>query len=434
MAKVAKVVAKKGAKSLKKASKKMKKRAKRAFSSNSARSLYTKTEKKELQKLRNRRSYYKKSLKKLASNQADEGITMTLKDIRGRISEDTAREMYYQGYFDSENAEDYRNRDFREWMTDEGDNDLMSQVIEEFNTLDIEGIDSQPIDPKTKKKNEKIKKYTDELKKIEDDIKKITDKAEKRKVLKKAKALAERAAAETGLSVAEILDKSDKAKSFFTDPEKATIENLKSIIAKEWARAGTVGIDDPDEKQQQKQFIYTNVMQGPLEGFRYALKSKIMDNVVAEYGEEVVPFAGSLVDLATGIVTGKGGSVKGVIAGAFESFILESNANPELMQERSEELVNLGKSTIKNEAAAGLARDVLIDVAKDVIMSGGNLVAALPKVVKDSVFDITKAAIGYNGNVKAMQKEKAKIAAKFTGDTVISKDEFENRYFKQLDE
>ena len=434
MAKVAKAAAKKGAKSLKKASKKMKKQAKRALKSKSTRSLYTEAEKKELQRLRNRRSYYKKSLKKLAADQADEGITMTMKDIRGRISEDTAREMYYQGYFDSENADDYRNRDFREWMTDKGDNDLMSQVIEEFNTLDIEGIDSQSIDSKTKKKNEKIKKYTDELKKINDDIKKIQDKVEKRKVLKKAKALAERAAAETGLSVAEILDKGDTAKSFFTDPEKATIGSLKAIIAKEWMKVGTEGIDDPDEKQQRKQFIYTNVMQGPLEGLRYALKSKIVENVVAEHGEAAAPYVGSLVDLATGIVTGKGGSVKGVIAGAFESFILDSNANPELMKERSEELVNLGKSTIGNEAAAGLARDVLVDIAKDVIMSGGNLVAALPKVVKDVVFDTAKATIGYRGNVKAMQKEKAKLDAKFTGDSVISKDEFENRYFKQLDE
>lgn len=431
MAKIIKAAAKKGVKSLKKASKKMKKQAKKALKNKSTRSLYTEAEKKELQKLRNRRSYYKNSLKKLAADQAVDGITLTLKDIRGRISEDTAREMYYQGYFDSENADDYRNRDFREWMTDEGDNDLMSQAIEEYNTLDIDGIDSQPMDPKTKKKNERIKKYTDELKKINDDIQKITDKAEKRKLLRDAKNIAKKAVAGTGESLAEIIDNADTIKKVFTDPERAAIEKIKSEFAKEIIKSVTADIEDPEEKAQTKQAIYAGVMQGPMAAVRTVIKNDILSDIAKEYGDAAVPFASSLIDFSTGIITGKGGSVKGVMSGMFETFILSSETlNPELMQERSEELINLQQSTIGNEAAKGLARNVMVDIAKDVIMSGGNIAAALPKIFKDVLFDTGKAAIKYHKDNKAAEAEKAKIAAKFTGQTKnVSQKEIEDKFF-----
>lgn len=431
MAKIAKAAVRMGAKSLKKASKKMKKQAKRALKSKSTRSLYTEAEKKELQKLRNSRSYYKNRLKKLTADQAVDGVTMTLKDIRGRISEDTAREMYYQGYFDSENADNYRNRDFREWMTDEGDNDLMSQVIEEYNTLDIEGIDSQAMDPKTKKKNEKIKEYTDKLKKINDDIKKITDKAEKRKLIKDAKNIAKKAVAETGESLAEIIDNVDKVNQIFTNPEKATIEAIKSTFAKEIMQAATYDIEDPDEKIQTKQAIYSGVMEGPMAAIRTVMKNNMLKDIAEEFGEQAVPFASSLIDFSTGLITGKGGSVKGVMSGMFESFILSSDTlNPEMMQERSEELINLQQSTLKNEAAAGLARNIMVSIAKDVIMSGGNLTVAIPKIFIDILFNTGKSAIKYHSDKKAVAAEKAKIDAKFIGQTKSLTDkEVEDKFF-----
>lgn len=378
-------MAKRAVKYVEKVAKASLKKAKKKKAKNS-RALYTEKEKKELASLRNKRSYYKSKMKELAGSSID-GLAITLKDIRNNLSEDTARELAYQGYFDSDKSDDYYNKDFRQWMTENGDDELLTATIEEYNSLAIDDTKIGDIDADVLAKNKKLTEYADKVKSIDEDINKIKDKALDRKNMKIARELARKNNIENAESLIDALDKGDIALSKLSNPERAAVEAIKKKFAKEVVKEATSDMD-PEKQPIAKRAIYSGIMDNPMEGVRVAIKETVVAEVVQKYGNAAGPVADSLVDLATGK-----GSIKGLGMGIFQGIVSNSGLNEDLMNERAEELIESGESDSDTENMKMLGRDVVLDIAASVIKSGGNIYAAIPIAIKDILFDVGKAGL-----------------------------------------
>ena len=127
-----------------------------------AKSMYTEAEQKELQRLRSQKSYWKKKMQKESSDEDDKNIfKVPLSMIRGQISESLAHDIKYtEIYFEPAHEPEYDTRDFREWMTSNGDEELADKIIEDV----VIGL---PVGIMADKINEAYQKYKAVEQKIE---------------------------------------------------------------------------------------------------------------------------------------------------------------------------------------------------------------------------------------------------------------------------
>lgn len=351
------------------------------------RKLYTETERKKMNKLSRLKSKYKKLTMDVYKSFDVEGKALSMQDIRNTMDDDDAREAYYNGYFDEENYDDYCNRDFRTWMLEKGDGDLLNNVIETYETTNAVDL-TDSIGDIYADQDIKAKEYLDKYNEINEEMKSIRQKAEDRKTMRKAKELAKKKALKTGEKLIDIANDVDLNK--LKKPEQAIIQEAKVVLAKSVVKGLNLknsNLSDLD-KDILINTITATITQNPGEGIRAAIKESVVGNVVKKYGNNAGELADSLVDIATGK-----GSAKSIVMTAFDIGLKKSAWNPDLLKEKAEELVDSGQSTNDKENIKQLGRDVAIDIAKDVIKSGGQIYAAIPMILKDAFFDIGKAGI-----------------------------------------
>lgn len=146
-----------------------------------SRSIYTDDEKKELQRLRSKRNYYKNKMMNEDRN-ADKDkdifrIPMVM--VRGKMGEGLALDIKYtEIYFEPENETMYDTKDFREWMTENNDYELLDRVMASASGLLAPGA-----------LQDRIGEYYDKIKNINADISSIKSLASGRKMEAAIKAL-----------------------------------------------------------------------------------------------------------------------------------------------------------------------------------------------------------------------------------------------------
>lgn len=225
-------------------------------------------------------------------------------------------------------------------------------------------------------------------------------------------------------------------------PEQAAIRYAKNSIVK--AIFEHIDFDKIPEDYRSiiKRTIYASVMEDPIQGLRDALKGNVSLAVAKKYGVDAGDFAGGMMDLVTSVMTGKPNVKKGAES-AFGYMVSKTRWNKSLMQEVSEDLIDKGLSTDDTENMKMLGRDVVVDIAKDVISTGGNLYAAIPMIVKDVMIDAGKAGVKklkYDKVAKAdkeKRKKQEKAAKeqqkKFEGLTKQEEDEYIKEMLKKFD-
>lgn len=360
--------------------------------------LYTDEERAELSALRSKKAYYKKKLKDLKPEEVTEKITMH--DVRPFLSDQTARECAYAGYFD---GDDYYNRDFREWMSDLTFEDngmtykidvplqytaqyaLMQKVINEYNTLGGFDLGSSPgtIDEEYYKK---MSEYSSKVKDVEEQIAKITKKAHDRRNMKIAKDLAKRNRLENAESLADAFEEGDILISKLSNPEREAVNFVKEKFSKAITDNISFNGLNEDQTRAAKYGVYKAIMDNPIEGLRTGIKETISADIKSKYGNDAGDLASTLVDVATGK-----GSAKSIGLELFKGVVNKTGLNPALMDERAEELISMGESTIGEEAMKRFGRDVIVDIGKAIIKSGGQIEIAIPMAIKSILFDAGKA-------------------------------------------
>lgn len=347
--------------------------------------LYTDAEKKEMRRLSSLKSKYKKLAYEAYESFEIDNLTMSMQSIRNDMDDEEAQDAYYHGYFDDENYEDYKNKDFRTWMLENGDGDLLADILDTYervNAIDLSG----EVDDMYAEQAIRARKYLDKYNEANAEMQEIRQNAKDRQVMRKARDIARKNRLKTGESLIDTLDRVDM--TMLTKPEKAVINEAKGILAR--SVISGLGLDDESDldKTVLSKTISATIMQNPKEGIRTAIKETIVGDIAQQYGNNGAELAGSLIDLALGK-----GSVKGIGMTLFDIGIKKSGWNSDLLKERAEELVDSGKSTNDKENIKQLGRDVALDIAKDVILSGGQIYAAIPMILKDALFDVGKAGI-----------------------------------------
>lgn len=345
--------------------------------------LYTEEERKRLASLRSSKSYYEKRMDALTELP---DMKITLASVRHSLSEDTAVNCYYAGYFDPNNSDKYYSMDFRTWMTNNGDNALLEQVLADVNLLRDESssIGSDPKDDI----NDMIEYNRQKIKDIQSEIDTIRSGAKNRKEENLAKEVARKNRIKNGNALIDTLDESSKFIKTLSNPEQAALNEIKKKLAESVVKNIDLGDMANDEQLIIKHAAYTGIMNNPKAGIRQAITDTVVSIVKPEYGDDASKVVGSLVNLATG-----GGSIKTVGLSMFEGVVNKSGLNKMLMNEKAEELIDMGESTSDAENMKMLGRDVLVDIGKDIIKSGGNIYAAIPMIVKDVLLDTGKAGM-----------------------------------------
>lgn len=380
-----------------------------------SRALYTESERKELSRLRGANSRYRAAKDKIKNAMlANAGVDkITLESIQSHIpqangdSDSLRAQLGQEGYFEKH---DYENRDIREWMLDNGDDDLLRDLFEAVND-DIHDPNAR-YDVELEGSSD-IVKYN---KKISDNEKKIGNikrGAEDRKNETMMRYMAEKYKIETGNNILDDLAKGKILIETLSKPEQAAIRYAKNTLVT--AITNRIDFDSiPEEYKHIVQgAIYDSIMGNPVQGVRGAIRGAAALEVTKKYGTDAGNFAAGLADTLTSVMTGKA-SVKPAVSSAFAYAISKSPMSKPLMLEVSEELINSGQSTDDKENGKMLARDVAVDVAKDVIMTGGNVFAAIPAILKDVLVDVGSAGIRkmkYDANdLKSKQEVKKKEA------------------------
>lgn len=348
--------------------------------------LYTDEERAELKSLYGKRNYWKKKLEQ-AEKDDEYSETITLQDLRPNMSDDMAKEIgspnsnYNGKYFASENKWDYENRDIREWMHAEGDEDLLEKLLDDHN----DGLpeDAKLTDDEDDKEASKIK---DKVNKYEEEINRIKKKAKDRQNLKIAKDLARRNRLENADSLAEAFEESELLMSKLSNPEREAVNFVKEKFSN--AVTDNINLDRLNEDQARavKHGVYKAIMDNPLEGLRTGIKETITADIKSKYGNDAGDLVSTLVDVATGK-----GSAKSIGLELFKGVVNKTGLNPALMDERAEELISMGESTVGEEAMKRFGRDVIVDIGKAIIKSGGQIEIAIPMAIKSILFDAGKA-------------------------------------------
>lgn len=425
-AKQAKRVVRANVKAKSKDEKKSKKRRKKKRTSPNK--IYTKRERKIVNNLRSKKSYWKTKMRILAKTM-DEDQKITLSMLRPYMPKElsdslagTGDDPSDGGYFDPSNADDYYNRDFREWMIDKYDDNFMEELIDIYNTLGNAdtAISAEDLDPLSKAAmNEKMDEYSKRIADIDRNIDKVRSKALERKNLAIAKELAQRNGYENAESLIEAIDRGHVVLSKLSKPEQAAITFVKSQFAK--AIVGAVkehGNLSEEGFSIAKSMINASVMSNPMEGLRVGIREMAVNDVIKKYGNDAGDIAGSMIDF----ITGKG-SVGSVGVSVFAGIVNKTGFNKELMQERSQELIESGKSDFDTENMKQLGADVVVDIAESVILSGGNIYAAVPMALKKILFSAGSAAVrkATEEPVAKKAESKPKTTTNMSDEDVVNK-------------
>lgn len=377
--------------------------------------LYTETEKKYLHSLYNKRNRLKRKQLKLAAelSVAGSAVGPSLKDIREYISEDTARTLYYEGYFDEENYDRYQGRSFREWMIENGDGDALRSVMDEYATgigRDVDELEEEFQEmtvnsDEYKKVSDELDLTNKELEHTEMRIEITRSKAKFRKDLAIAKNIGKKAYLKKDESLIDAIDKGHIDLSKLSNPEKAAVNNIKKQFAKAIIQSGVSDNLEDEAKQIASQAIYSGVMSNPMEGVRVAIRETVSAKVRMDYGNDAAKITSDLVDLATGK-----GSVKAVGLSMFEGVVNSAGIDETTLNERSRELIENNQSSIGAENFKKFGVKLLVDIAKDVIKSGGQIEAAIPMVIKSVLTEAVKAGASTARDIKREEKELDKRA------------------------
>ena len=427
MAKVAKAVKKAAQATLKSKGKAERKAKTKAVKKKyNARKLYTDEEKRVIKNLRSKKAYLKSKISVLVKTM-DEDQKITLAMIRPYMSKEMADSLAGTGdnpsdggYFDPSNADDYYNRDFREWMIEKYDDNFMEELIDVYNALGNEdtAISAEDLDPLSKAAmNEKLDEYSKRIADIDRNIDKVKSKAMERKNLAIAKELAQKNGYENAESLIEAIDRGHIILNKLSKPEQAAITFVKSQFAKAIVSAVKDNANLTEEGFSiAKNMINAAVMSNPMEGLRVGLRDMAIQKVVESYGNEAGNMAGSMIDL----ITGKG-SVGSVGVSIFAGIVSKTGFNKELMQERSQELIDAGKSDFDTENMKQLGTDVMLNVAEAVILSGGNIYAAVPMALKGILFSAGSAAARKAAEKPAVKKTTTKSKSNMSDEDVVNK-------------
>ena len=265
-------------------------------------------------------------------------------------------------------------------MQDNDDNELLDSVTNEVETLAPEMLTE--VDPEADKLNKDI---ADINKQIND----IRTGAQERRDLEKAKYKAEQAQnkqdKDNALNLLDRIDQGQGVINALNNGEKAAINYLKRKLAGQMIeRLDFSSLNlSPDQLSKVKSALYTTIAYNPKEGMRDYIRATVRDEVIKKYGNSAGDVADSLVNLATGK-----GDPKFVGLALFKGVVNKSGFNRALMDEKAQELIAAGESTQEKEDSKMLARDVVFDIAKDVIKAGGNVYAAIPMILKDTFLDV----------------------------------------------
>lgn len=377
------------------------------------RKLYTDEEREQLKMLREKRTKYKRQLKELLKVNS-----ISLKWVRGFISEDTARELYYAGYFDSENYESYQSRDFRDWMIEQGDTGLMEQVASEVSALAPQEISSDFSDLTDKISNlekeiENIRssaKERKDFKRLKYEVELLKNKINKKEELDALDKMIDRS--DTKMSLIDLIDQGPEAiakiNAVASTDEKQALELLKKRLAKGIVNNidfSLEGMTDTDVKNAESA-LYTSIVNNPKAGIKQFIFNEVKDYAITNYGEGADSIVQGIIEMATG----KGNPALSLFNGA----VGLKGFGKATLQSKADELIDSGESTEEVENAKMFRRDMIVDIAKNVIMSGGNIYAAIPGILKDTFLNVGKKVANDNkeNTIKTSTKKQAESLAK----------------------
>ena len=369
---------------------------------------YTDKEKKRLSKLRGKNNYYRKRIAKLLHNDTEK-ITMSM--VRDSLDINDSTHPLYK-YLQPE--EDYYNRDLIEWMTSEGDEDLIPMVIQAYNDIHPgANLDLSEDNGWIKKENiEKAAEYNDYIEANNKRINFIKENAEQRKNEEMLKYLQDKQSIKDTKNLMQAISQGKISLDKLSDPELSAVRFMKTELIK--AVYSQIDFDSIPESYVPviKRSIYAGIMEDPIQGMRDALKGTVALKVAEKYGNNAADLAGGMMDFATSVMTGKP-NVKSAAKSLFNYMVNKSPMNKALMSDVAQELINSGESTSDEENAKMLGRDVLVDIGKNLITTGGNIFAAMPGIIRDIAVDAGQATVRKikSDSDDAKKKEKKKEEA-----------------------
>lgn len=402
--------------------------------------LYTEAESKLRRSLMGKLNARKKKLANMSPIEYVIKDKRTMKSIQGKIGQGQLREdLYYAGYFDEPDYSE-SGRDFREWMIDEGDDSLLDQVLAVVNVK--EPIDAQITrDPEYEMTVDTLEArqratVEGEIEDIESQLSKINKKAQDRKNREMLAYLDKKYRLRNGSGLLKALSQGEIVYSALTNPERAAIDYLKNTIATTIVDSIDFSGVDEDQAFITKHALYTGLMGNPVGGLKAALRGNAVLEITKKYGNAAGELAGGMMDFTTSALEGKA-NTKPLASAMFSYIISQTPLDKSLMKEMAETAVNVDDtSTNQAENTKMFSRDLMMDIAKDVILSGFNLTAALPKIAKDVIKDSVqyvardvKATDKDTKKAKEDEKEKKKAAEslkKFEGDKELSEEEILN--------
>lgn len=376
---------------------------KKADLKRTSRRKYTDEEKKILSQLRAKNNYYRKRIAKLLHNDTEK-ITMSM--VRDSLDIKDSKHPLYK-YLQPE--EDYYNRDLIEWMTSEGDEIWIPMVIQAYNDIHPgANLDLSENNGWIKKENiEKAAKYNDYIEANNNRINLIKENAEKHKNEEMLKYMKDKQSIKDTKNLMQAISQGKIALDKLSDPELAAVRFMKTELIK--SVYSQIDFDSIPESYVPviKRSIYAGIMEDPIQGMRDALRGTLALKVAEKYGNDAGDIAGGMMDFATSVMTGKP-NVKGAAKTLFNYMVNKSPMNKALMSDVAKELIDSGESTSDEDNAKMFGRDVLVDIGKNLITTGGNIFAAMPGIVRDIAIDAGQASVRKIKSDKADAKEKEK--------------------------
>lgn len=451
--KVRRKAVKAAAKGIKKATSKKKKGSRR---------LYTDAEKKKLNNLRAKARRLEKKRKDILENA--KWSKLTLQDMRPKLGDDTARKLYYEGFFDENNKDNYENRDFAEWYLDniEAKNDMreewsltevekdldygfeeLQSIFDEYDVLcNIDSATNYGEKVAAKKLFERLddKEFADvstDLYNINREIDKIQDNALKRKA---KRILKQKLAKEYGNDVAKMMEDMNKAYETgkglkkLTKGEREAWNIMKNLTAKAVIKEMKPWLStmDPEKAAVVKRSLFSAIAQNPLEGLKTGIKVSATNAAVKKYGNQVEGLAGALIDTAMG-----SGSGAKITTGLVDYFMVAKGLTSTQMDDKARQLVDEGQSSVVKEGIKKFGVELVFDVAKDIIGAGGNVYAAAPLILKDLIVDSAKHGVSTVKEENKRRKEENKVknelaeAKKYAQEHPLTTQEFEQKFFDE---
>ena len=349
---------------------------------------YTDKERKRLSQLRAKNNYYRKRIAKLLHNDTEK-ITMSM--VRDSLDIKDSTHTLYK-YLQPE--EDYYNRDLIEWMTSEGDEDWIPMVIQAYNDIHPgANLDLSEDNGWIKKENiEKAAEYNDYIEANNKSIDFIKENAEQRKNEEMLQYMQDKQSIKDTKNLMQAISQGKIALDKLSDPELAAVRFMKTELIK--SVYSQIDFDSIPESYVPviKRSIYAGIMEDPIQGMRDALRGTVALNVAEKYGNNAADLAGGMMDFATSVMTGKP-NVKGAAKSLFNYMVNKSPMNKALMSDVAQELIDSGESTSDEQNAKMLGRDVLVDIGKNLITTGGNIFAAMPGIIRDIAVDAGQASV-----------------------------------------